>query len=38
MGARGVSADIEKARMWYERAKEYGSADAPRRLEALANR
>lgn len=38
MGARGVSADIGKARMWYERAKEYGSADAPRRLEALANR
>jgi TPR repeat protein len=38
MGARGVSPDVQKARIWYERAKEYGSADAPRRLEALANR
>ena len=38
MGARGVSGDLEKARMWYERAKAYGSAEAPRRLEALANR
>lgn len=37
MGARGVSADVAKARMWYERAQQYGSADAPRRLEALAN-
>ena len=38
MGARGVSGDLEKARTWYERAKAYGSAEAPRRLEALANR
>jgi uncharacterized protein YmfQ (DUF2313 family) len=38
MGARGVNPDVQKARIWYERAKEYGSADAPRRLEALANR
>ena len=38
MGARGVSGDLQKARMWYERAKAYGSAEAPRRLEALANR
>jgi hypothetical protein len=38
MGARGVSADVEKARQWYEKAKAYGSSEAPRRLEALANR
>jgi hypothetical protein len=38
MGARGVNPDVQKARMWYERAKEYGSSDAPRRLEALVNR
>jgi len=38
MGARGVNPDVQKARIWYERAKEYGSSDAPRRLEALANR
>ena len=38
MGARGVSGDLVKARIWYERAKAYGSAEAPRRLEALANR
>ncbi|HEY6256043.1 MAG TPA: hypothetical protein VIY51_09655 [Xanthobacteraceae bacterium] len=38
MGARGINPDIQKARMWYERAKQYGSSDAPRRLEALANR
>ena len=32
------SADIEKARNWYEKAKTYGSTDAARRLETLANR
>jgi hypothetical protein len=38
IGARGLGADIEKARSWYEKAKEFGSPDAPRRLEMLANR
>jgi hypothetical protein len=38
IGVRGMGADIEKARGWYEKAKEYGSPDAPRRLEMLANR
>jgi hypothetical protein len=38
MGVRGMGADIEKARSWYEKAKEFGSPDAPRRLEMLANR
>jgi TPR repeat protein len=33
-----MGADIEKARSWYEKAKEFGSPDAPRRLETLANR
>ena len=37
-GARGVGADVEKARMWYEKAREYGSPEAPRRIEMLANR
>jgi hypothetical protein len=38
MGVRGMGADVEKARSWYEKAKEFGSPDAPRRLEMLANR
>jgi TPR repeat protein len=38
IGVRGVGADVEKARSWYEKAKEFGSPDAPRRLEMLANR
>jgi len=33
----GLAADIAMARMWYEKAKEFGSADAPRRLEILAS-
>ncbi len=37
-GVRGVTADLEKARSWYERAKEMGSPEGPRRLEMLANR
>jgi hypothetical protein len=35
---RGMGADVEKARSWYEQAKAFGSPDAPRRLEMLANR
>jgi TPR repeat protein len=38
IGVHGMGADIEKARSWYEKAKEFGSPDAPRRLEMLANR
>jgi hypothetical protein len=38
IGVQGMGADIEKARSWYEKAKEFGSPDAPRRLEMLANR
>jgi hypothetical protein len=38
MGVRGMGADVEKARSWYEKAKSFGSPDAPRRLEMLANR
>jgi hypothetical protein len=38
IGVRGMGADVEKARSWYEKAKDFGSPDAPRRLEMLANR
>jgi TPR repeat protein len=38
IGVRGMGADIEKARSWYEKAKQFGSPEAPRRLELLANR
>jgi hypothetical protein len=38
IGMPGMGADIEKARSWYEKAREFGSADAPHRLETLANR
>jgi hypothetical protein len=38
IGIRGMGSDIEKARSWYEQAKELGSPEAPRRLELLANR
>jgi hypothetical protein len=33
----GVVANIAKARTWYEKAKEYGSTEAARRLEMLAS-
>jgi hypothetical protein len=33
----GFSADVDTARAWYEKAKEFGSAEAPRRLELLAS-
>ena len=38
LGVRGIAPDIEKARRWYEKAREFGSAEAPRRLENLAGR
>jgi hypothetical protein len=34
----GLEADISLAWSWYEKAKEFGSEDAPRRLEMLAGR
>jgi hypothetical protein len=37
LGVRGVAGDPAAARAWYERAKEYGSREAPRRLELLAS-
>jgi hypothetical protein len=37
-GVRGVAADLDKARSWYEKAKDMGSPEGPRRLEMLANR
>jgi TPR repeat protein len=36
LGALGVTADIAKARQWYERASQLGSAEAVRRLQRLA--
>jgi TPR repeat protein len=38
LGFRGISADVGKARSWYEKAKEFGSLEASRRLELLAHR
>ncbi len=38
LGVVGMSADLEKARTWYQKAESLGSADAARRLRALANR
>src|SRR5215211_5393875 len=35
--ARGVAADVAMARSWYEKAKEFGSEEAPRLLEILAS-
>jgi hypothetical protein len=38
LGVLGMRADVGKARSWYEKAKEFGSPEATRRLELLANR
>jgi hypothetical protein len=38
LGFWGTRADVGKARSWYEKAKEFGSPEASRRLELLANR
>ncbi len=37
LGVRGVEADLQKARYWYQKASEYGSKEAPKRLESLAS-
>jgi TPR repeat protein len=36
IGADGPMADAAQARIWYQRAKEWGEPDAQRRLDALA--
>ncbi|MBV8825076.1 MAG: hypothetical protein JO220_08840 [Hyphomicrobiales bacterium] len=36
LGIMGVTPDAAMARSWYQKAKEYGSAEAPRRLDMLA--
>jgi hypothetical protein len=38
IGVYGAVGDISTARIWYEKAKEFGSDEAPRRLEILAGR
>jgi hypothetical protein len=38
LGVRGIGPDKDKARSWYEKAKAFGSPEAARRLEILANR
>ena len=38
LGVLGMSADVGKARSWYEKAKEFGSPEASRRLKLLSNR
>ena len=38
LGVRGIGPDMDKARSWYEKAKAFGSPEAARRLELLANR
>src|SRR6266699_3792987 len=38
LGIQGFASDIAAARSWYERAKEFGSAESMRRLEMLASR
>jgi len=35
---RGIGADAEEARIWYEKARELGSPEGPRRIEMLAHR
>ena len=38
LGVVGISADVAKARSWYQKAEKLGSPEAKRRLEALADR
>jgi hypothetical protein len=37
LGVYGAAPDVTKARDWYERARQYGSREAPKRLELLAS-
>jgi TPR repeat protein len=36
LGIQGLAADEAMARLWYERAAQFGSPEAPRRLQQLA--
>jgi hypothetical protein len=38
LGVHGFVPDVVMARAWYEKAKKFGSAEAPRRLELLASK
>jgi hypothetical protein len=38
LSVHGIAPDVAMARSWYERAKKFGSAEAPQRLEMLASR
>ncbi|MDE5452708.1 hypothetical protein GWE18_07445 [Bradyrhizobium sp. CSA112] len=38
MGVHGFVPDVAMARVWYEKAKKFGSAEAPQRLELLASK
>jgi TPR repeat protein len=38
LGVHGFMPDVAMARSWYEKAKKFGSAEAPQRLEMLASR
>jgi hypothetical protein len=38
LGVRGFAPNIALAQAWYEKAKDFGSAEAPQRLERLASR
>jgi TPR repeat protein len=38
LGVHGFVPDVAMARVWYEKAKKFGSAEAPQRLELLANK
>ena len=38
LGVHGVVPDVAMARGWYEKAKKFGSAEAPQRLELLASK
>jgi TPR repeat protein len=37
LGIQGLTADEAMARLWYERAAQFGSPEAPQRLQQLAN-
>jgi TPR repeat protein len=38
LGVAGLGANVEKARMWYQKAESLGSTEATQRLAILANR
>jgi TPR repeat protein len=38
LGVHGIVPDVAMAQSWYEKAKQFGSAEAPQRLEMLASK